>query len=99
MTDDQKSKGTRLQLIEAAAHEFAVKPYTLVNLDDILAQADVTKGAMYTHFRPKHALAIAVVEHRAELMEASVDEMRDTVVVRAGDPDRRHLPPCHRGHQ
>ena len=76
MTDDKKSKGTRLQLIEAAAHEFAVKPYTLVNLDDILAQADVTKGAMYTHFRSKHALAIAVVEHRAELMEASVDEMR-----------------------
>lgn len=76
MTDDKKPSTTRRHIIEAAAHEFAVKPYTLVNLDNILAHADVTKGAMYTHFRSKHALAIAVVELRAELMQSSLDELR-----------------------
>jgi len=76
VTDDKKPSTTRRHIIEAAAHEFAVKPYTLVNLDDILAHADVTKGAMYTHFRSKHALAIAVVELRAELMQSSLDELR-----------------------
>ena len=77
MTDmvDKKASSTRLEIILAAAHEFAVKPYSSVNLDDILAHADVTKGAMYTHFRSKSALAKAIVEHRAELVRASLDEM------------------------
>jgi TetR/AcrR family transcriptional regulator, transcriptional repressor for nem operon len=74
-TTDSKSGATRLQLIHAAAREFALKPYTLVSLDDILAHADVTKGAMYTHFRSKHALAVAVVEHRAQLLQKSMDEL------------------------
>lgn len=66
---------TSQQIIRAAAHEFAFKPYTLVNLDDILAGADVTKGAMYTHFRSKHALAAAVVTARAQMAEQSLAEM------------------------
>jgi TetR/AcrR family transcriptional regulator, transcriptional repressor for nem operon len=74
-TVDAKTRATRLQIIHAAAHEFALKPYTLVNLDDILAHADVTKGAMYGHFRSKHALAMAIVEHRARLAKRSVDAM------------------------
>lgn len=72
---DSKSGATRMDIIRAAAREFALKPYTLVNLDDILTQADVTKGAMYTHFRSKHALAVAVIEHRAQLVQQSVDEI------------------------
>ena len=56
---------TRLQILQAAAHQFATQPYSQVNLDDILATADVTKGALYFHFRSKHALATAVIEHRA----------------------------------
>ena len=78
MTDvvDTKSSSTRLEIIHSAAHEFAVKPYSLVNLDDILAHADVTKGAMYTHFRSKSSLAKAIVAHRAELVRASLEEIR-----------------------
>lgn len=46
-----------------------------MNLDDILADAAVTKGAMYFHFRSKHALASAIVELRMEEARASVDEV------------------------
>ena len=72
---DSKSGIFRMHLIHAAAREFALKPYTLVSLDDILAHADVTKGAMYGHFRSKHALAVAVIEHRAMLLQESLDEL------------------------
>jgi AcrR family transcriptional regulator len=64
---DRRADTTRLHILRAASHQFAYKPYSLVSLDDILTAAEVTKGAMYFHFRSKHALASAIVEHRAEV--------------------------------
>ncbi|MDT5078081.1 MAG: hypothetical protein QOJ80_2718 [Mycobacterium sp.] len=75
-TGPEKSGSVRLDIIAAAAQEFAKKPYTLVNLDDILARADVTKSAMYTHFRSKHALATAIIEHSAVLARFTFDELK-----------------------
>lgn len=73
---DRRADATRLQILNAAAHEFATRPYSQVNLDDILVSAEVTKGALYFHFRSKHALANAVIEHRAELGWATVEQLR-----------------------
>lgn len=75
-TGPDKSGSTRLDIIAAAARAFAAKPYSLVNLDDILAQADVTKSAVYTHFRSKNALAAGIAEHRAQLARSTFDEMK-----------------------
>ena len=72
---DRRADATRLQILRAASHQFAYKPYSLVSLDDILADAEVTKGAMYFHFRSKHALAAAIIEYRFVLARASVDEL------------------------
>ena len=72
---DRRADTTRLQILRAASRQFAHKSYNLVSLDDILADADVTKGAMYFHFRSKHALASAIVEYRAERGRAAVDEL------------------------
>jgi TetR/AcrR family transcriptional regulator, transcriptional repressor for nem operon len=55
---------TRRQIIRAAAHQFAHRPYSQVSLDDILCKAAVTKGAMYFHFRSKYALALAVIDEQ-----------------------------------
>src|ERR1700745_3437819 len=57
---------TRNQILRAAAHQFAQRPYYAVGLDDILAEAQLTKGAMYFHFRSKHALALAIVDEQTE---------------------------------
>jgi AcrR family transcriptional regulator len=72
---DRRADATRLQILRAASRQFAHKSYNLVSLDDILADANVTKGAMYFHFRSKHALASAIVEYRAEVARAAVDEL------------------------
>ncbi len=72
---DRRADTTRLQILRAASRQFARKSYSLVSLDDILADAEVTKGAMYFHFRSKHALASAIIDHRFASAQASVDEL------------------------
>ena len=72
---DRRADTTRLQILRAASHQFAHKSYSLVSLDDILADAEVTKGAMYFHFRSKYALASAIIEYRAAVASASVDQL------------------------
>ena len=72
---DRRADTTRLQILRAASRQFARKSYSLVSLDDILADAEVTKGAMYFHFRSKHALAAAIIDYRAAVGRASVDQL------------------------
>src|ERR1700684_3111632 len=61
-TTDTKADSTRQQILRAAARQFARQPYHQVGLDDVLAEAELTKGAMYFHFRSKHALALAIID-------------------------------------
>jgi AcrR family transcriptional regulator len=72
---DRRADTTRRQILRAASHQFAHNAYGLVSLDDILAEAEVTKGAMYFHFRSKHALAVAIIEHRAAVARHAADEL------------------------
>ena len=69
---DKRSDTTRDQILRAAAHQFAQRPYYAVGLDDILADAQLTKGAMYFHFRSKHALALAIVDEQTEKYTVAV---------------------------
>ena len=59
---DRRADSARGPLVRAAAHHFAQKPYALVNLDDVVAEVNVSRGAMYFHFPSKHALARAVID-------------------------------------
>ena len=71
---DTRADTTRHQILRAAARQFARQPYHQVGLDDVLAEAELTKGAMYFHFRSKHALALAVIEDQtARSTEAVAD--------------------------
>ncbi|MCW2513608.1 MAG: transcriptional regulator [Mycobacterium sp.] len=69
MTDFLEGRGdtARRLILHAASRQFAVMPYSQVNLDDIVNSADVTKGVLYTHFRSKLDLATAVVDHLLEV--------------------------------
>jgi AcrR family transcriptional regulator len=72
---DKRSDSTREQILRAAAHQFAQRPYYAVGLDDILADAQLTKGAMYFHFRSKHALALAIVDEQSIRSGAAFQEL------------------------
>jgi TetR/AcrR family transcriptional regulator, transcriptional repressor for nem operon len=61
-SSDRRADATRQQILRAASYQFARRPYHDVGLDDILTEAELTKGAIYFHFRSKHALAVAIIE-------------------------------------
>ena len=74
-TTDKRGDTTRQEILRAAAHQFAQRPYHQVGLDDVLAEAELTKGAMYFHFRSKHALALAVIEDQAAKFMAAAQDL------------------------
>lgn len=77
MTDasNRPAGTTRERLIAAAARQFAHRSYSTVSLDDILAEAQLTKGAMYFHFPSKQALATAIVDDLVGLSRSALAEL------------------------
>ena len=74
-SSDGRADTTRRQILRAASHQFARRAYHDVGLDDILAEAELTKGAMYFHFRSKHALAVAIIERQITAGTAALDDL------------------------
>ena len=72
---ERRADTTRHRLIAAASRQFAHRPYSLVSLDDILTEAELTKGAMYFHFPSKLALAMAIIDDLTEMSRAAVIEL------------------------
>ena len=70
-----RAGSTRHRLIAAASRQFARRSYSMVSLDDILAEAELTKGAMYFHFPSKQALALAIIDDLNEMSRAAVSEL------------------------
>ncbi len=74
-TTDTRADSTRQQILRAAARQFARLPYHQVGLDDVLAEAELTKGAMYFHFRSKHALALAIIEDQIARSDEAITDL------------------------
>jgi TetR/AcrR family transcriptional repressor of nem operon len=74
---ERRADITRQRLIAAASRQFAHRPYSVVSLDDILAEAELTKGAMYFHFSSKQALALTIIDDLAEMSRSAVAELLD----------------------
>jgi AcrR family transcriptional regulator len=72
---ERPAGSTRQRLIAAASRQFYQRPYSMVSLDDILSEAELTKGAMYFHFASKQALASAIVGDLTEMNRAAVAEL------------------------
>ena len=60
-TQRERTEGTTAALTKAARELFAADGYAATSLDDVVAKAGVTKGALYHHFSGKRDLFGAVV--------------------------------------
>lgn len=60
------SAATRQLIVDVAAREFGERGYAATSLNDIVAGAGMTKGALYWHFESKESVAIAVVNQMFE---------------------------------
>ena len=76
-TQSERREETRGLLLTAARALFAEKGFAETSTPDIVAQAGVTRGALYHHFADKTALFAAVVEAEhaavAQRIEAAGD--------------------------
>src|SRR4051794_23797880 len=78
----QYSASTRRALVDAAEELFTRDGYAATSLDAIVAEAQVTKGALYHHFSGKQALFEAVFEKvesaGARSVQASLEGHQDS---------------------
>ena len=59
-----RTQETQARLLNAAEEVFVRDGYEAAQLDEIAARADRSKGAVYTHFKSKEDLFLALFEHR-----------------------------------
>src|ERR1022692_1357490 len=62
LTADRRRQQTRDYLLEAAARVFAEHGYHGASLDQVAAVAGFTKGAVYSNFKNKDDLFLALIE-------------------------------------
>ena len=81
-----RAKRTREDLLEAARRVFANQGYAGATIDDLTAEAGVSKGAFYFHFDSKEDILVALVTDWANEISEGVQEL-----TRTGDLERAGL--------
>jgi AcrR family transcriptional regulator len=71
LTPERRRAMTREHLLEAAAVVFARNGYHGASLDEVAAAAGFTKGAVYSNFKSKEDLFLALIDHRLEEQTAA----------------------------
>lgn len=61
---------SRMRLLEAGSTVIRAKGYTATTVDDICAEAGVTKGSFFHHFKSKEDLVLGAVAHWNQWTEA-----------------------------
>jgi len=68
MARQARSELTRQKIITAAVDLFSEHGYPATGLGDIIARAEMTKGALYYHFDSKESLAEAIIDDGGSAM-------------------------------
>ncbi len=92
LTPERRRAMTRQHLLEAAAIVFARDGFYGATLDDVAATAGFTKGAVYSNFKSKDDLFLALLDDRIDRQFAITSEMLD-----AGSHDSSEQRPRVRG--
>ena len=67
------AEASEQRLLDAAVHVIRSKGYSAARIEDICAEAGLTKGAFFHHFASKEACAIAAAAHFAANADAIFD--------------------------
>ncbi|HTX93244.1 MAG TPA: TetR/AcrR family transcriptional regulator [Anaerolineales bacterium] len=76
----QRGEETRGRILDAAVRKFAIAGYDAASVDDICAEAGVSKGAFYHHFPSKQAVFLALMNGWLSMINMGIDAVhKDTV--------------------
>jgi AcrR family transcriptional regulator len=84
----EHTEHTRLALLAAATRLFADRGYAQTSIDDVVALARVTRGALYHHFSSKQDIFRAVCDAEDHKV---VDRVREAATAAQGLPQERML--------
>jgi len=75
-----RSEETRTHILEAAIRRFANYGFSAASVDEICAEAGVSKGAFYHHFPSKQALFLELLNEWLDTIDAGLEAARKTTV-------------------
>ena len=78
LTPERRREMTRQHLLDAAAIVFARKGFHGATLDEVAKLAGFTKGAVYSNFKSKDDLFLALLEQKSERSYAVTAEILET---------------------
>lgn len=76
----QRSEETRTRILEAALRRFANHGYNAASVDEVCADAGVSKGAFYHHFRSKQQLFLELLNIWLDGIDAGLEAARRETV-------------------
>ncbi|WP_263262186.1 TetR/AcrR family transcriptional regulator [Pseudomonas sp. RIT-PI-S] len=74
---EEQRDHTRQRILDSAARLFALHGFDAISLDDLMADAGLTRGAFYHHFRTKTELYGEAIIHAGKAGSAYLDTLGD----------------------
>jgi AcrR family transcriptional regulator len=86
LTPERRRQQTRDYLLQAAAEVFAARGFHGASLDEVAAKAGFTKGAVYSNFKNKEELFLALLE---AIQQREMDALQATIEASEIPPEAR----------
>jgi len=73
----QRSEETRGKIMDSAIKLFSTRGFNTASVDDICAEAGISKGAFYHHFESKQALFLALLDGWLQNIDNAIEASKD----------------------
>lgn len=82
----KKGQLTRERLLNIAETGVLAKGFGATSIDEIIAEAEITKSGFFYHFKDKNELALALLQRYADTEAAIIDSIFDRAIELDDDP-------------